>query len=155
MSTFLVIFNYMMVVQKNIATVPSFHVCRREPRSQHWGWGGPQWANIGFSGLLICWRQCLGVFKDPIYALKEVFLFKWNRVKDVLMGIPKSDLLGITMVVIHVAGQIQTVQTPTKVNGHSLNIMRTVRNCGHFYPVLRYLGAVHNYQHFLLWTKQL
>ena len=25
--------------------------------------------------------------------------------KDVLMGIPKSDLLGVTMAVIHVAGQ--------------------------------------------------
>ena len=30
--------------------------------------------NLSSSVLLICWRQCLGVFK-------EVFLFKWNEVK--------------------------------------------------------------------------
>ncbi len=32
--------------------------------------------NLGFTDLEICWRQCLGVFKDPIYALTEVFLFQ-------------------------------------------------------------------------------
>ena len=38
--------------------------------------------SLGISDLEMCWRQCLGVFKDPIYALTEVFMFKWNRVKD-------------------------------------------------------------------------
>ena len=32
---------------------------------------------LGFPGLEICWKLCLGVFKDPIYALTEVFLFKF------------------------------------------------------------------------------
>ncbi len=45
MSIFLVFFNYTMVVQKNIVTVPSLHVCRREPRSRRCGWGRPQSAS--------------------------------------------------------------------------------------------------------------
>ncbi len=42
MSIFLVFFNYTMVVQKNIVTVPRLNVCRREPWSLRWGWGRPQ-----------------------------------------------------------------------------------------------------------------
>ncbi len=42
MSIFLVFFNYTMVVQKNIVTVPTLHVCRKEPQSRCWGWGRPQ-----------------------------------------------------------------------------------------------------------------
>ncbi len=45
MSTFLVFFNYMMVVQKNIVMVPRLHVCRGAPRSRHWGWGRRQSVN--------------------------------------------------------------------------------------------------------------
>ena len=45
-----------------------------------------------------CWYMC--VDKLPRMVL----------VKDVLMGIPKSDLLGVTMAAIHVAGQFLSVE---------------------------------------------
>ncbi len=45
MSIFVVFFNYTMVVQKNIVTVPSLYVCRRQPWLRCWGWDGPRSAS--------------------------------------------------------------------------------------------------------------
>ena len=45
MPIFLVFFNYTMVVQKNIVTVPSLHLCRSKPRSRCCVWGRPQSAS--------------------------------------------------------------------------------------------------------------
>ncbi len=42
----------------------------------------------------------------PLWEIRPILVLALNNhLKDVLMGTPKSDLLGVTMAVIHVAGQ--------------------------------------------------